>query len=77
MRETCPICTGGKFAAAESTPIILSMQVSTPPKCETCNGTGVLNDRALIAAYQRTSGEPGDAEADALLAEIQLRNLDL
>jgi hypothetical protein len=36
-----------------------------------------LSDRDLVAAYQRTTGEPGDAEADALLAEIERRNLDL
>ncbi|WP_269450413.1 hypothetical protein [Sphingomonas sp. CCH5-D11] len=36
-----------------------------------------LSDRDLVAAYQRTTGEPGDAEADALLAEIARRNLDL
>lgn len=36
-----------------------------------------LSDRDLVAAYQRTSGEPGDAEADALLAEIARRELDL
>jgi hypothetical protein len=36
-----------------------------------------LLDADLIAAYQRTNGEPGNAEADALLAEIQARNLDI
>lgn len=36
-----------------------------------------LSDRVLVAAYQRTTGEPGDAEADALLAEIERRGLDL
>lgn len=36
-----------------------------------------LDDRALIAAYQATGGEPGDAIADALLAEIERRGLDL
>lgn len=36
-----------------------------------------LTDRDLLAAYQRTNGEPGDAEADALLAEIQRRELDI
>jgi hypothetical protein len=36
-----------------------------------------LSDRDLLAAYQRTNGEPGNAEADALLAEIERRNLDL
>jgi hypothetical protein len=36
-----------------------------------------LSDADLVAQYQRTNGEPGNAEADALLAEIERRNLDL
>jgi hypothetical protein len=36
-----------------------------------------LSDVDLVAAYQRTDGEPGNAEADAMAAEIQRRNLDL
>ncbi|WP_269430560.1 hypothetical protein [Sphingomonas sp. Ag1] len=36
-----------------------------------------LSDKDLLAAYQRTTGEPGDPEADALLAEIERRNLDI
>jgi hypothetical protein len=35
-----------------------------------------LSDRDLLAAYQRTTGEPGDREADALAAEIARRGLD-
>ncbi|SFP98480.1 hypothetical protein [Sphingomonas rubra] len=31
----------------------------------------------LLAAYQRTDGEPGNPEADALLAEIERRGLDI
>ena len=31
----------------------------------------------LVAAYERTSGTPGDVAADALLAEIQRRGLDV
>ena len=31
----------------------------------------------LLAAYQRTNGEPGNPEADALLAEIERRGLDI
>lgn len=31
----------------------------------------------LLAAYQRTTGEPGDLDADGLLAEIERRNLDI
>lgn len=38
---------------------------------------GQMTDRELLAAYQRTNGEPGEPEADALLAEIERRNLDL
>lgn len=36
-----------------------------------------LSDRELLAAYQRTTGEPDDPEACALLAEIKERNLDI
>jgi hypothetical protein len=36
-----------------------------------------LSDADLIAAYQQTHGEPGDAEADTLAAEIERRGLDL
>ena len=36
-----------------------------------------MSDADLFAAYQRTSGEPGDVSADALLAEIERRNLDI
>jgi hypothetical protein len=36
-----------------------------------------MSDADLIAAYQRTSGEPGDTVADALLAEIERRDLDV
>lgn len=38
---------------------------------------GELSDERLIEAYQSTSGEPGDAEADALLAEIERRGLEV
>lgn len=36
-----------------------------------------LSDADLLAAYQRTTGEEGDAEADVLLAEIERRELDV
>lgn len=36
-----------------------------------------MSDAALLAAYQRTTGEPGDVGADQLLAEIERRNLDI
>ena len=36
-----------------------------------------LSDADLVAAYQRTDGEPGNAEADALAAEIERRGLDI
>ncbi|WP_199860852.1 hypothetical protein [Sphingomonas aurantiaca] len=36
-----------------------------------------MPDADLLAAYQRSSGEPGDVIADALLAEIKRRNLDI
>jgi len=35
-----------------------------------------LPDKQLVAAYQRTDGEPGNPEADALAAELQRRNVD-
>jgi len=36
------------------------------------------SDKQLIAAYQQTSGTPGDhREADLLLKEIKRRNLDI
>jgi hypothetical protein len=33
-------------------------------------------DKDLLAAYQRTTGEPDNPEADALLREIERRHLD-
>jgi hypothetical protein len=36
-----------------------------------------MSDEDLLAAYQRTSGEPGDVSADALIAEISRRHLDI
>ena len=33
------------------------------------------SDHELCASYKRTSGKPGDPEADALLAEIERRGL--
>ncbi|WP_353442648.1 hypothetical protein [Sphingomonas faeni] len=36
-----------------------------------------MSDADLLAAYQRTTGEPGDQQADALLAEIERRDLDI
>lgn len=36
-----------------------------------------LSDEELLRAYQRTTGEPGDVEADLLLTEIERRNLDV
>jgi hypothetical protein len=35
-----------------------------------------MDDRDLRVAYERTDGEPGNPEADALLAEIKRRGLD-
>jgi hypothetical protein len=32
-------------------------------------------DKQVLDAYQLTGGEPGDAEADALAAEIERRGL--
>ncbi len=36
-----------------------------------------FSDADLLAAYERITGEPGNPEADALLAEIERRNLGL
>lgn len=36
-----------------------------------------MDDCALLAAYERTAGEPGDGVADTLLAEIKRRGLDV
>ncbi len=36
-----------------------------------------MSNADLLAACQRTSDEPGDVNADALLAEILRRNLDI
>ena len=35
-----------------------------------------LSDHDLLAAYEETSGEPGDPIVEALLAEIKRRGLD-
>lgn len=35
------------------------------------------SDKQLIAAYQQTSGTPGDREVDLLLKEIKRRKLDI
>ncbi|MDD1450038.1 hypothetical protein NHF48_002250 [Sphingomonas sp. H160509] len=34
-----------------------------------------MPDAEVLAAYERTNGEPGNPEADALLAEFKRRNL--
>lgn len=36
-----------------------------------------MTDQELLSAYAETSGEAGDPIADALLAEIQKRGLDV
>jgi hypothetical protein len=36
-----------------------------------------ITDEFLLRAYQRTSGDQRAAEADALIAEIERRGLDL
>jgi hypothetical protein len=36
-----------------------------------------MSDADLLAAYQRTLGEPGDQDGDGLAAEIERRPLDL
>ena len=37
----------------------------------------IMTDEFLLRAYERTSGQCGNAEADALLAEIERRGLDV
>lgn len=36
-----------------------------------------MSDHDLLAAYQRTSGEPGDPEVEAIIAEIERRGIDI
>lgn len=36
-----------------------------------------LDDQSLLEAYEQTRGSRETAEANALLAEIELRNLDI
>lgn len=36
-----------------------------------------LDDKALLDAYRDCEGEPGDGVYDALVAEIERRNLDI
>jgi len=36
-----------------------------------------LDDQSLLEAYQKTDGEPGNAVADRIAAEIERRNLDI
>ena len=48
-----------------------------PPELLEVRGEVYMTDAELLRAYQRTTGEPGDPEADALLAEIERRGLDV
>ncbi len=43
----------------------------TPPDPDT------LSDEELLRAYQRTTGEQDDVEAETLLKEIERRELDI
>lgn len=43
---------------------------STPEPAE-------LSDADLLREYQKTDGEPGNPVADALIAEIERRQLDI
>ncbi|MDQ0839774.1 hypothetical protein [Sphingomonas faeni] len=36
-----------------------------------------LSDQQLVESYQQTAGEPGEIYKEALLAEIERRNLDI
>jgi hypothetical protein len=38
---------------------------------------GMITDASLVRAYQRTDPRPGNAEAEALLAMIERRGLDV
>jgi len=44
---------------------------------EVPNALATMADADLLRAYQRTDGVPGNPAADALLAEIERRGLDL
>jgi hypothetical protein len=36
----------------------------------------MMTDEFLLRAFQRTDGEPGNPEADALAEELRRRNID-
>lgn len=36
-----------------------------------------VSDAELLAEYQRSGGEPGNPEVEAILAEIERRGLDI
>jgi hypothetical protein len=41
------------------------------------NALATMADADLLRAYQRTDGAPGNRAADALLAEVERRGLDV
>lgn len=57
-------------------PVGWDAAVSAPDPAEN-RAASLMTDEFLLRAYQRTTGEPGDPEADALLAEIERRGLDV
>lgn len=53
------------------------MRIKRPVSLPLNDDPAAMTDRELIASYQRTGGEPGDPEAEAILAEIERRGFDI
>lgn len=64
----------GPAAPAQETP---RYHYVLAPKLDGTNAFFPWEDRDLLNAYKRTAGEPGDPEAEALIAEIERRGLDI
>ena len=77
MREDrCPFCLGDGFEKRFTSSTEASMRVPEGT-CGVCNGTGRLTDDELEAAFRRTTMQPGDPEADAIIAELERRGSTL
>jgi RecJ-like exonuclease len=75
--QRCPVCKGTGLDMRGPSDVASSPAIAERGVCPICQGRGVLRDAELLAAYQRTTGEDGDAEADALCAEIERRGLGI
>lgn len=80
---TCTRCGGlGTFQPAfDAVPSMTIPEAPPRATCPTCGGTGIdpakLADSELCAAFQRTDGAAENPAANALLAEIARRELDV